>query len=76
MTANNELTPAEAATFLGYSRSHVYALMNQGELPYMKFRGRVFLRRDELEAWRAGQTVHHATSAQLASQAAAYAAKQ
>lgn len=71
---SNELTPAQAAQYLGYSRSHVYNMMNAGDLPYSKRRGRCILNRSELEMWKASNTVSHPTNGQLESRAQAFAA--
>ena len=59
MRNSNTMNTREAANYLGYSRSYIYSLMNKGQLPYAKYRGRVILRREQLEAWRQGNTIEH-----------------
>ena len=71
MITDTDMNTAQAAEFLKYSRSHIYNLIHARAIPYSKFRGRIVFHRSELEAWKASQTVNHATDDQLASRAAA-----
>jgi len=43
------VTVPEAATMLGISRNHAYAMVNQGILPSKRFGGRILIPRVALE---------------------------
>jgi excisionase family DNA binding protein len=43
-------TVTEAARLLGISRSHAYACVKSGELPALRFRGRVVVPKRAIEA--------------------------
>ncbi len=55
------LNTEEAAAFLSLSRSHIYKLCSEREIPHHKQGNRTYFRREELEEWMAGErikTVH------------------
>ena len=57
-------TPDEAAEFLGCSRVNVYAMMNAGELKYIRLRARRRIRWSDLERIVAEGTVPAESMAQ------------
>lgn len=49
------LTPQQAGDLLNLSARTVYEMLQRGELPAIKLRGKTRIRRDDLAAWLASQ---------------------
>ena len=51
------LTVREACELLGLSSTTVYTMVNSGELPHFRARGRILFNRQVIEAWTRGEEV-------------------
>ena len=52
------LTVKQVAHYLNVSRSHVYDLMHEAKLPYVKIGGAYRISRETLEAWIIKNTIN------------------
>ena len=50
------LTPQEVANLLGVSRSTVYTMVRENEIPYFKVRRSIMFNREVITAWTKGET--------------------
>lgn len=51
MTERLVLTVAEAASLLGVGRNHLYTLINEGQIPHIRFGRLIKIPRSALEDW-------------------------
>ena len=49
LKAEGVFTPKEVAYHLGYSVSYVYQLVYEGKLPVLRWRGRILVRKRDLD---------------------------
>ncbi len=59
------LNTREAAAFLSLSRSHLYKLCNEREIPHYKRGNKIYFQRKELEEWMTGTRIKTSQELQL-----------
>ena len=52
----------EITRYLNISKSHIYKLSSKNEIPYIKFRKRLFVSEKELDEWILNSSSHHKTT--------------
>lgn len=56
MTERLTLSVAEAAALLGVGRNHLYGLINEGQIPHVRFGRLIKIPKDALEEWLRAQS--------------------
>jgi excisionase family DNA binding protein len=46
----------EAAALIGVSHTTMYTCVREGQIPFVKVRGRILFHRDTIEAWLRGES--------------------
>lgn len=52
------LTPLEVAEMLGTSRTTIYTMVREAQIPHFKVRGKILFNRDVIIAWTKGEYEH------------------
>lgn len=49
------LTPLEVSSLLGVSRTTIYKMVQEEQIPFFKVRGKILFNRDLIEEWTRGE---------------------
>ena len=58
----------EITKYLNLSKSHIYKLSSNGEIPYRKFGKRLYFSKKEIDEWILKSSVHRRTTEDLANE--------